>query len=136
MKLFLLLILRVLFVTYAEEVDSIVEKSELASRVWHLTKFDEGSYPDARCLDGSYAGYWYILVVNIEFRTIDIFYRNFIQSLRFIEGSGEGKNKFLIHLQGGGWCTSLGDCYERSVEGMGTSKHWIDEVVCPEDGDH
>jgi len=37
-------------------------------------------YERAKCLDGSSTGYY------------------------FREGTGEGKNNYLIHLQGGAWC--------------------------------
>ena len=54
----------------------------------------------ARCLDGTAPGYY------IE------------------RGSGTGVGKFMIHWQGGGWCTSEANCFARSHERhMGTSNY-------------
>jgi len=52
----------------------------------------------AMCLDGSAPAYY------------------------FTPGSGSGANKFYIHHQGGGWCTSLEGCYKRSQGELGSSK--------------
>ena len=36
-------------------------------------------------------------------------------------------NNYLIHHQGGGWCTSLSNCYDRAInEDIGSSKNWQD----------
>ncbi|QDZ20223.1 pectin acetylesterase [Chloropicon primus] len=58
---------------------------------------------EAVCLDGSPAGYW------------------------FREGWGDGKDKWLVHLEGGGACYSMEDCYERSKTVLGSSKRWPTE---------
>lgn len=39
-------------------------------------------------------------------------------------GSGNGTNKWVLHLMGGGWCTTLADCYNRSFTIFGSSKEW------------
>jgi len=52
----------------------------------------------AVCLDGSPAAYYYR------------------------PGTGDGAKKWFLHHQGGGFCTSLGDCYGRSTGGLGSSK--------------
>lgn len=51
----------------------------------------------AVCLDGSTPGY---------------FYRR---------GAGNGERKWIIYLQGGAWCDSKEDCYERSKSNLGSS---------------
>jgi len=38
------------------------------------------------------------------------------------EGSGSGANKWFLHHQGGGYCTSLEDCNGRAHSGLGSSK--------------
>ena len=37
------------------------------------------------------------------------------------EGSGEGTNKWILHLMGGGWCFSPEDCLQRSQSLLGSS---------------
>jgi hypothetical protein len=65
--------------------------------VFTLTKLDLSApktapeAPRARCLDGSLPAY------------------------SFRPGRGAGAKKLLIYLQGGGWCTSSAQCYNRSV---------------------
>ena len=54
----------------------------------------------AVCLDGSPAGYY----------------------LR--KGSGEGADKWILHLQGGGWCNNTESCSIRKDFPLGSSKHW------------
>jgi len=54
----------------------------------------------AACLDGSPPGYY------------------------FAPGQGTGVNKWFIYHQGGGWCSSLENCYERSQGNLGSSKKW------------
>eukprot|EP00928_Gymnodinium_smaydae_P005729 TRINITY_DN1196_c0_g4_i1.p1 TRINITY_DN1196_c0_g4~~TRINITY_DN1196_c0_g4_i1.p1 ORF type:complete len:721 (+),score=151.87 TRINITY_DN1196_c0_g4_i1:36-2165(+) len=51
----------------------------------------------ARCLDGSPAGFY-------------------IQ-----DGWGSGAARWMIHLQGGGWCLSLDDCVKRSKGDLGST---------------
>jgi len=67
---------------------------------------------NAKCLDGS----------NYRFN--------------FIQGEGEGKNKFFLYLEGGGWCgqETLGDnfvqsCYERSKTSLGSKIGFINSLV-------
>jgi hypothetical protein len=54
----------------------------------------------ARCLDGSPPGYYYR------------------------EGSGSGANSYLLFIDGGGWCSSPEDCYDRSNTFLGSSTSW------------
>ena len=54
----------------------------------------------ALCLDGSKPGYY----------------------LR--QGSDEGRNKWIIYLKGGAWCTTKQDCYERAQTEFGSSDKW------------
>jgi len=73
-----------------------------------LVMLSEGRYPDAKCLDGSQAGFYI---------------RN---------GSAD---KFLVFFEGGGWCYdsncgeptsqgTLADCRLRSLQRLGSSKYW------------
>ena len=39
-------------------------------------------------------------------------------------GSGEGANKWILHLMGGAWCASTNDCYLRSFTIFGTTTLW------------
>lgn len=57
--------------------------------VTRLLLFDPAAHPDARCLDGSMAGY-------------------------YLRGGSE--NEYLIYLEGGGWCYD-GDCRSPTREG-------------------
>lgn len=54
------------------------------------------------CLDGSPPGYY------------------------FRKGSGEGTNKWILHLMGGGWCSNTTDCYKRSLTPYGSSMKWTE----------
>ena len=67
---------------------------------------------NAKCLDGS----------NYRFN--------------FVQGKGEGKNKFLFYLEGGGWCgqETLGDnfvesCFERAKSSLGSSIGFFGSLV-------
>jgi hypothetical protein len=39
-------------------------------------------------------------------------------------GSGSGATKFIIHLEGGGWCYNEDDCIGRSKTPLGSSTFW------------
>jgi len=39
-------------------------------------------------------------------------------------GTGDGVNKWFLHFQGGGYCGSLADCYDRSLGSLGSSKSY------------
>uniref|UniRef100_A0A453GXR1 Pectin acetylesterase n=3 Tax=Aegilops tauschii subsp. strangulata TaxID=200361 RepID=A0A453GXR1_AEGTS len=36
-------------------------------------------------------------------------------------GSGDGSNRWLIHLEGGGWCSTIKDCSNRRMYALGSS---------------
>lgn len=42
----------------------------------------------------------------------------------FREGHGRGRNRWLIHLQGGAWCATQEECLSRRGTGLGTSHGW------------
>ena len=42
----------------------------------------------------------------------------------FCIGSGSGATKFIIHLEGGGWCYNEDDCIGRSKTPLGSSTFW------------
>ncbi|XP_011405404.1 PREDICTED: pectin acetylesterase 5-like [Amphimedon queenslandica] len=55
---------------------------------------------EALCLDGSPPGYY------------------------IRKGFGSGVNKWILHLQGGGWCYDKDDCLKWSKTDLGSSKNW------------
>lgn len=81
---------------------------------WTLNLVDDPTGM-ARCLDGSSPGYY------------------------VRPGHGSGSSKWVIHLQGGGWCATPEDCLQRangynpwgepSIGGSGT---WPRSGVCPD----
>ena len=43
-------------------------------------------------------------------------------------GTGEGANKWIVHLEGGGWCNTQDECVERSKTRLGSSANWLDTL--------
>lgn len=39
-------------------------------------------------------------------------------------GSGSGASKWIIHMEGGGWCYDEDGCVQRSKTRLGSSKEW------------
>ena len=39
-------------------------------------------------------------------------------------GYGSGASKWIVHLEGGGWCYNEDECVERSKTVLGSSKEW------------
>ncbi len=39
-------------------------------------------------------------------------------------GQGAQANKWVLFIQGGGWCYSVSECYGRSQTDLGSSKSW------------
>jgi len=77
---------------------------------WTLNNLDLSIYPDARCLDGS-PGAYYVLA---------------------------GDDRFVLHLQGGGWCTSMENCANRArfpvypgQPSIGSTSAWADPAGGP-----
>ncbi|CAI5971739.1 unnamed protein product [Closterium sp. NIES-64] len=60
-----------------------------------------------RCLDGSPPGYY------------------------FRPGTGSGRLRWHIHLLGGGWCASEGECVNRTLTSVGSSKYWAADPGFP-----
>lgn len=78
---------------------------EAASPSWTFFPLDD---PLATCLDGSPAGY-------------------------YLPGTSPvNPTSFLIHMQGGGWCTSLDDCVARAGMHYGSSSAWTKAGGCPD----
>ena len=82
----------------------------LARDGWTLHKLPLDKYPYARCLDGS-AGAYYTL---------------------------PGDSTYVLHLQGGGWCSSLADCAARArfpvysgEASIGSTAAWGDPAGAP-----
>ena len=67
------------------------------ARVAKLVKLDEAVQEGAVCLDGTPPGY-YIDTTPLK--------------------------RWIIHLEGGGWCYNEDDCYERSFTNLGSSTKW------------
>jgi len=44
------------------------------------------------------------------------------------EGTGDGRNKWFIHHEGGGWCESLEACLERSKTDLGSSSQYKNTI--------
>ena len=42
------------------------------------------------------------------------------------KGSGTGAKKYILHLEGGGWCFTLDQCFGRTKMSLGSSKSWPD----------
>ena len=82
----------------------------LSSNKWKLFKLDRSKFSMARCLDGSMGAFW----VN--------------------NGWGSGSDKWIVHLEGGGWCTSLNECYGRAqsfqFDSLGSSLGWVSQADC------
>ena len=74
-----------------------------APAVWTFYPLSD---PMARCLDGSPAGY-------------------------YLGPAAARPTAFLIHMQGGGWCTSVDDCAARAGMYYGTSTVWTKTGSCP-----
>ena len=70
---------------------------------WSLVLLNDAAAEGAVCLDGSPGGYL------------------------FEPGSGAGAQKWIMHFQGGGWCTSLASCQLRSESPSGSSTTWASQ---------
>jgi hypothetical protein len=44
-------------------------------------------------------------------------------------GTGTGANKWYIHQEGGGWCSSVGACQGRSLTNLGSSKNYTATIA-------
>eukprot|EP00727_Mastigamoeba_balamuthi_P010693 m51a1_g6246 hypothetical protein (1711) ;mRNA; r:28044-43995 len=64
----------------------------------------------ARCLDGTSPGYYYRA------------------------GQGAGASKWVIYINGGGWCYTVRDCAERTKLDIGSSKDWPPTASAPDSG--
>lgn len=40
----------------------------------------------------------------------------------FDKGSGSGVNNWIVHMEGGGWCTDIATCVKRKTTMKGSSK--------------
>lgn len=78
---------------HADEEYSFQEGGDL-----QLQLFDESKYPNARCLDGTMAGFYHAL--------------------------NSSSNDWVIYLQGGGLCVEPVDCEARKKNHLGSNKYW------------
>ncbi|KAJ4805015.1 Pectin acetylesterase [Rhynchospora pubera] len=69
-----------------------------------LTLVNNAKEKGALCLDGTLPGY------------------------HFLKGSGSGAESWLIHLEGGGWCSNLESCGARKHTELGSSNHMEKQV--------
>lgn len=74
--------------------------SVVAGKPAELVLLHGGPSMGAACLDGSAPGYYYRA------------------------GTGEGMSKWIVHLEGGGWCYNEDECAQRSRTPLGSSKSW------------
>lgn len=86
-------------------------------QTFKLNLIDVTAYPKALCLDGSAPGFYI--------------------------SAGSASTKFVVHTQGGGWCSSLEDCRQRAdgvnpfspnLPSLGGSGKWPAVANCPGDG--
>jgi len=70
------------------------------AQYYELVLVNTSAFPLALTLDGTPGGFWWL--------------------------PGAASTKYVIHLQGGGWCTSLDDCFARSQTTLGSSRFWMD----------
>lgn len=71
------------------------------AQVYQLVLLNTTAFPNAVALDGTPGGFWWL-------------------------PGAPGTRKFVVHHQGGGWCTSLDDCLQRSQTTLGSSRFWAD----------
>jgi len=70
-----------------------------------LTMLDAASYPNARCLDGSQAGYYFQPA-----------------------STPDASSKWVIYLNGGGECASEESCLAQTTSALGSSKYFSESV--------
>ncbi len=49
--------------------------------------------------------------------------------LSYTPGTGVGATKWIVHLEGGGWCYNEDDCVSRSKTSLGSSKFWPENAT-------
>jgi len=76
-----------------------------AAQLSHIVRLTEAAKQGAVCIDGTESAYY------------------------FRAGTGTGANKWYIHHEGGGWCSSVADCYGRSLGNLGSSKNYTDTAT-------
>ena len=89
-------------------------------RVWKLYLMDLERFPNAVCLDGSPAGFWYL---ESEFVTVKDTNTN-------THHYRSKEDQFVIYHQGGAWCNNVDDCYSRSLDFLGSSNSWERNPDC------
>ncbi|XP_068642214.1 pectin acetylesterase 5-like isoform X2 [Aristolochia californica] len=52
-----------------------------------------------------------------------------MQKIEEPKGSGSGSNNWLLHIEGGGWCSSVASCSFRRTTALGSSDHMESQVV-------
>ncbi|KAF3330514.1 pectin acetylesterase 5-like protein [Carex littledalei] len=91
-----------LFVLTSRSPESALNSTE--SILVDLTLVNNAKEKGALCLDGTLPGY------------------------HFLKGFGSGADKWLIHLEGGGWCRNLELCSARKQTELGSSNHMEKQV--------
>ncbi|CAI5973799.1 unnamed protein product [Closterium sp. NIES-64] len=64
-----------------------------------------------------------VTIVNDTFGGLAVCLDGTPPGFHFQAGSGEGADKWVIFLEGGAWCDSVNDCYNRSLTKLGSSNH-------------
>lgn len=54
---------------------------------------------------------------------------------QFQKGDLEGKDSWIIYMEGGGWCQDIEECKSRTLEHKGSSKHMLKNPEFPLDKD-
>ncbi|KAI5429901.1 variant 4, Pectin acetylesterase 5 [Lathyrus oleraceus] len=99
----------ILFLSYAflirSNPDSTLSPSTSTSLLIPFTPLTNFKQIGALCLDGSAPGY------------------------HFQKGFGSGSRNWLLHLEGGGWCSSIASCSYRKTTALGSSNYMDSPVL-------
>jgi len=69
--------------------------------------------------------------MGLRLDTISVLVRSttLIAQYRYLFLGTSSPNKWILHLEGGGWCYDEDDCVERSKGRLGSSKYWPASVT-------
>ena len=86
---------------------------ELCSGLAHLVMVYDALKDGAMCLDGTVPAYYHRKGQRPTcFGTV----------IKIMLGYGSGAKKWIMHLEGGGWCVTKEECYKRSKTNLGSTK--------------
>ncbi|BBN12779.1 O-palmitoleoyl-L-serine hydrolase [Marchantia polymorpha subsp. ruderalis] len=90
--------------TAEELVDDGISNLGWKDHTVQITRLESAVELGAVCLDGSPPAYY-----------LD-------------RGSGKGADKWIVHLEGGGWCRTAAECLDRAFTQLGSSRYMPDEI--------